>query len=885
MPRQPRRREEQSWVAVPWAAALALDHERRSRALQRRRVLHAIATRLGSNNEFDGLAVWRQTAHAKKIQPTASGTGIVCSVCHDPHGSNTAPSIVTEIAPPSVPATTSVPGNDRSLCYACHPGSQATYPGGVAYNASTHGSSATTVPITWEWASRDLSETARDRRVGECQVCHDPMGRDDGSGKPVARLALAQGRTLCYQCHGVGSTVATDVASSIDAPAGESSRPELFVAWSPAVNAGTYDNIQLFTVDTTGTPPRQMVGPRQFKPTGRAGDAASGDIDGDGANDVVVGDIASPRIDVWRADALQGIAKKSYTLNEVPSFVAVGHVLMDVSGLPELVAVTRDPIAPYASRLYVYRWNGSGFTAVLGPLAVGDNVSSIAVGNVVGTAGDDIAVTNITSDELRILTEPSDTPGTLSVGGPYTTGSRPRGVSIGDAWDDGAGANEIVLANSGNVTSNVAVYSGDGVLRQVADATATAGAYAYDTLVADVLGGLPRPEVVVDLYSPTDKSAVQVFGQSGTTLAVADTKIDKDDRTHKISLAAGDLTADGNLEIVAANAGEFTGTTSVKHVDPSIDIYKPTGAGDKLNGVVRHEVGGAEMANDAPALVVADLGYVGRSRHPVDAAAAQSHVSTEVAGFAPHVDCSDCHNVHDSTTTTASAPAAPGALKGTWGLTVDNSPTGYITYTEKQGIERQYELCLKCHSGWTPLPGRRNIASEVDTRNPSTHAVEGSSSVSAADPASFVAHEPAWSNDSVLYCTDCHDQSDPTAARGPHSSQYSSLLKKPYFGASSNNTEVLCYDCHRYDVYFDGIAPESLSNFYEKTQTGSVSSKHWIHVNKLGLVCDSCHASHGSTSLEHLIRSDVGYEHNPGGANGGRCTNACHGGATKTYGY
>ena len=459
------------------------------------------------------------------------------------------------------------------------------------------------------------------------------MGRNDGTGKPVSRLGLAQGRSLCYQCHGVASSVATDVASSVEVPAGEDARPELFVAWSPAVNGGTYDNIQLFTVDTTGTPPRPLVGPRQFKPTGRAGDASPGDIDGDGALEVVVGDVASPRADIWSADALQGLAKKSYTLNEVPTFVAVGNVLLDGSGLPELVAVTRDGVAPYASRLYVYRWNGSGFTTVLGPIAVGDDVSSIAVGNVTGSAGDDIAVTNLSGNELRILTEPSGTPETLSVGGPYTTGSKPRGVSIGDAWDDGAGAKEIVLANSGSVTSNVAVFSGDGVLRQVADATATAGAIAYDTLVADVLSGRPRPEVVVDLYSATDKSAVQVFSQVGGILTVADTKVDKDDRTRKISLAAGDLTADGDVEIVAANAGEFTGTTAFKHVDPSIDIYKPTGSGDKLNGVTRRQVGGAEMANDAPALVVANLGYVGRSRHPVDAAAAARHNSTEVAGF------------------------------------------------------------------------------------------------------------------------------------------------------------------------------------------------------------------------------------------------------------
>ncbi len=395
------------------------------------------------------------------------------------------------------------------------------------------------------------------------------------------------------------------------------------------------------------------------------------------------------------------------------------------------------------------------------------------------------------------------------------------------------------------------MYSGDGVLRQVADATATAGAIAYDTLVADVLSARPRNEVVVDLYSPTDKSAIQVFSQVGGLLTVADTKVDNSTRTHKISLAAGDVTAEGDTEIIAANAGEFTGTTAFRHTDPSIDIYKQTGGGDKLNGVTRRQVGGAEMANDAPALVVADLGYVGKSRHPVDASASAAHNSTEVAGFAPHVDCSDCHNVHDSTTATAAAPFASGPLKGAWGVSIENAPATFITYTEKQGVDRQYEICLKCHSGWTPLPGRRNIASEVDTRNPSFHAVEGASSASNATASSFTSATPAWTNDSVLYCTDCHDQSDPAAARGPHSSSYSSLLKKPYFGASSNNPDVLCYSCHKETVYYDGSEDgiaASTSHFYNTAQAGQgeVAKKHRLHVLELGLVCDTCHASHGS---------------------------------------
>ncbi len=74
-----------------------------------------------TDSRWDGLSVWNQTAHAKVMTAPASGTEIVCSVCHQPHGSDNTALIVETIFPPAAPTTTSVPANDRWLCFSCHP--------------------------------------------------------------------------------------------------------------------------------------------------------------------------------------------------------------------------------------------------------------------------------------------------------------------------------------------------------------------------------------------------------------------------------------------------------------------------------------------------------------------------------------------------------------------------------------------------------------------------------------------------------------------------------------------------------------------------------------------------------------------------------------------
>jgi hypothetical protein len=269
---------------------------------------------------------------------------------------------------------------------------------------------------------------------------------------------------------------------------------------------------------------------------------------------------------------------------------------------------------------------------------------------------------------------------------------------------------------------------------------------------------------------------------------------------------------------------------------------------------------------------------------------AGAHLSTETPTFSRHVECEDCHNVHESTRTAASAPIAYGSIKGAWGVSVLNAPAGAITYTERRGIVSEYELCLKCHSGWQPSAVTTDIASLIDTRNPSVHAVEAVQSNSQARAGSFVTSVVAWSNSSILYCRTCHKNSSTTQTVGPHTSRIAPILGRAYYGTTPTVQANLCYECHRYDVYYNDTADGNAltgSNFYA-LDINPVANRtmHHRHDQTRGIGCDACHVTHGSRTQPHLLRPDLGYVHNPVGFNpGGSCTNACHGGLTRSYRY
>lgn len=812
---------------------------------------------------WHGLNVWRTTAHAAMPAP-ASGTGILCSSCHDPHGSPIAPTIAPRVFPPAAPVTATVGANDRTLCLACHSSAYATWSGSGPYVISSHASSAETVAVPGEWPDTDAS-----RRVGECQTCHNPMGEDDGTGRAFPEMVRAPGASLCYRCHGTAGPSSTDM-QSVSATGAVANAIEVAAAFGGASELETYGRVFSYSQDGASAPSRPLLGPRALSIAGAVGPMAAGDIDGDGRAEVLVADTTSGNIDVLSYDPLRGLSNRTglgvQPIDASAELLAVGDVLLDGSGLPEVVMVDAS-----TGDLWVYRSTGSGLTPVDGPVPVG-TVSGMTLGDVTGTGTSDVILTTSGPDDLVVLTEVS---GALqATGGPWNMLASPRAPSVGDVWPDGG--SEIVVLNAAEPTATVSVFRADGTHLGDFSGGAAAGEVPTASHIADVLPALSGAEVLATYADPSAGSRLVVFPLDpgtglGTPLAYA-----LGVRSNPADVDAADVDGDGRAEVLVANVGSFTRDSTRQRA--SLEVLSANTAGDALLVAETMWAGGAELAGGTAAVVAADVGPVGQTGHPVGVVS-DTHVSTETVEVARHVECADCHDSHAASSDEASAPLAFGAIQGTWGVAVQNTSPTSLLLVEQQGVRYEYELCLKCHSTWSDLAGSSDLASLVNTQNASVHAVEERSATASISAGSF---EPGWDEDSVMYCTTCHGNSDTSEPAGPHRSSVAPILTRPYWGIAPSDSSGLCYQCHRYAVYFTGAEDtpaDPKSSFFGSTGNQAL---HAYHTDTLGFGCASCHVSHGAQTEPHLLSSEVGFTP---AANGGSCLTACHGagGATEAY--
>jgi hypothetical protein len=393
-----------------------------------------------------------------------------------------------------------------------------------------------------------------------------------------------------------------------------------------------------------------------------------------------------------------------------------------------------------------------------------------------------------------------------------------------------------------------------------------------------------RADVAVTFSDSSGDSSVVVLPQlsSGSGLDASAT-IERSTGAggHSGSLLIADVDSDGRAELVVGNGGTWARDVSAEA--PGIRIFAANASGDTLAAPEEHVAGGTELAGASPSLVLADFGAVLPSRHPIDEVAATAHVSTETASALRHVTCSDCHDSHEATTAPTAAPTVQGLLAGSWGVGVTYA-AGVPSFTGPARSDTSYGVCFKCHSSYAALDGRTDIAAQVAPASGSVHAiVQGATSTVAAG--TFDTSLSAWSGSSVLYCTDCHGDAGaaPSQAHDLHESDAAPILASPYAGVASSDPSLLCYDCHRYDVYATGAHDgPGMSGFVE---TSPAKRLHALHVGSradggLGISCGACHASHGS-ALPHLLRTDIGFT--PSGADAGTCVNACHSVPSRSY--
>lgn len=253
-----------------------------------------------------------------------------------------------------------------------------------------------------------------------------------------------------------------------------------------------------------------------------------------------------------------------------------------------------------------------------------------------------------------------------------------------------------------------------------------------------------------------------------------------------------------------------------------------------------------------------------------------------------HVECVDCHNPHKANSTAASAPNAGGAVLGARGIDTNGNPVENVQY--------EYELCYRCHAGSAGSPGsaitrqieQNNTRLEFDLNNPSYHPVEG-----VGRNANVPSLITPYTENSVIYCTDCHASNDATDPAGPHGSIYPYILKFNYetadYTKESYQNYELCYQCHDRNAIIND------------TSTKFGKDVHRKHIVGEDAPCSTCHDPHGISSNQgtsqnntHLINFNTSVvssvqmgrlEFVDEGDFAGKCYLRCHGRVHKPKSY
>jgi predicted CXXCH cytochrome family protein len=273
----------------------------------------------------------------------------------------------------------------------------------------------------------------------------------------------------------------------------------------------------------------------------------------------------------------------------------------------------------------------------------------------------------------------------------------------------------------------------------------------------------------------------------------------------------------------------------------------------------------------------------------------QENSGTAFGGINRHIECEDCHAPHASSRTGASlfnsAPLVQQVMYQSTGVdplwTMWGAPTGFTWMTRAQ---REYQVCLKCHSSFTTLPtyrpdgfdaasfvanglakldnsagaqvpDSRDLSKAFNSYQVSFHPLAALGRNRSMPAGSFVS---GWSQDSMVYCTDCHTNAAPaTGADGPHGSPLLHLLdgSANYITVDPGADCVLadgcdqihsvgeiCFKCHQFGTYATGTNPSTTTHFRKGGDN--------LHSTHSFSTCYTCHNSHGSEQA-HLINFDT----------------------------
>ncbi|MHC4140340.1 MAG: FG-GAP-like repeat-containing protein [Planctomycetota bacterium] len=219
--------------------------------------------------------------------------------------------------------------------------------------------------------------------------------------------------------------------------------------------------------------------------------------------------------------------------------------------------------------------------------AVGNNPRSVAVGDLDGVNGPDLAVANEWGDDVSVLLNQGD--GTFAAAVAYGVGNAPESVAIGDL--DGVNGPDLVVANQYSDDVSVLLNQGDGTFAVAVSLPAGDGPHAVAIGDLDGVNG-PDLAVACAVGNPHYVYGVSVLLSQGDGTFAAPVQYDAG--THPVSVAMGDLDGVNGLDLAVANQYSDDISVLLNHGDGT---FAAAVAHDAANGPLSVAIGDLDGVN------------------------------------------------------------------------------------------------------------------------------------------------------------------------------------------------------------------------------------------------------------------------------------------------
>jgi VCBS repeat protein len=230
----------------------------------------------------------------------------------------------------------------------------------------------------------------------------------------------------------------------------------------------------------------------------------------------------------------------------------VAVVAADLNGAGGLDLAVANENATGLGSVSILLGNGSGsFSPAAGsPVTTGPTGSApqaIAVADLNGAGGLDLAVVNEGTDNVTILLGNGSGSFSPAAGSPVTVGSLPQAIAVANL--NGAGGLDLAVVNEG--TSNVSILLGNGTGGFTPGSPVSTGAAPSDVGTADVNADGKADLIVAN----TDGNSVSILLGDGLGAFANSTGSPVGVGTGPEGTAAADYNGDGKLDLAVANTG------------------------------------------------------------------------------------------------------------------------------------------------------------------------------------------------------------------------------------------------------------------------------------------------------------------------------------------